>query len=162
MIRRGKKVVCDKTCIGLVFVMDGSAPQLKAKTLQIRKESQSQGGGSRGSQSSQQHGGGSQSTNLSRSRLKGLMNECGRLLECLGISYVRAGIVNNACLSRWLISIGKNIRLFERVCGIEVATSDQIKCSILILVTNPKRFRDWSVFRGKRSTYSGLLLTASP
>ena len=161
MIRRGKKVVCDKTCIGLVFVMDGSAPQLKAKTLQIRKESQSQGGGSRGSQSSQQQGGGSQSTNLSRSRLKGLMNECGRLLECLGISYVRAGIVNNANLSRWLI-FGKNIRLFERVRGIEVATSDQIKCSILILVTNPKRFRDWSVFRGKRNTYSGLLLTASP
>jgi len=62
-----------------VFVMDGSAPQLKAKTLEIRKEA---------SQSSSQ--GSSQTTNLSRSRLKGLMNECAKLLECLGISYIRA------------------------------------------------------------------------
>merc|ERR1719376_779323 len=52
-----------------LFVLDGSAPELKRNTLAIRSQSQSQS-----------QGGGGAVPNLSRSRLKGLMNECARLL----------------------------------------------------------------------------------
>ena len=53
-----------------VFVLDGSAPELKKATLEARSQTQTK--------------------SLSRNRLKGLMNECAKLLETLGVAYVRA------------------------------------------------------------------------
>ena len=61
-----------------VFVMDGAAPALKKETMEIRKAaSQSQ---------SQLQSQTTEVKSLSRTRLKGLMNECKFLLASLGIT----------------------------------------------------------------------------
>lgn len=60
-----------------IFVLDGKAPDLKKETLEARRKAQTQ------SQDVEVK-------NFSRSRLKGLMNECKALLDSLGIATIAA------------------------------------------------------------------------